>query len=73
MWSCGHVLESPKHYLLECPLYAGPRAQLVGLVNNYTDCNVNVLLFGDHNLNFEQNSIIFESVQKFIKDTNRFK
>ena len=50
----GHALESPKHYFLECPLYAGPRAQLVDLVNNYTDCNINILLFGDNNLNFEQ-------------------
>ena len=51
---CGQALESPKHFFLECQLYAGPRAQLVDLVNSYTDHNINVLLFGDHNLNFHE-------------------
>ena len=61
-----------KHYFLECPLYAGPRAELMEIINGITDCNINILLFGDKELNFGQNSIIFQSVHKFIEETNRF-
>ena len=70
--ACGHSVESPKHYFLECPLHAGPRADLMQTINEITDCNINILLFGNKELNFEQNCIIFQSVHKFIKDTNRF-
>ena len=70
--ACGNPVESPRHYFLECPLYSRPRAELIQTVSDITDCNINVLLFGDGNLNYDQNAIIFQSVQKFIKCTNRF-
>ena len=69
---CGFDIESPKHYFLDCPLYAGPRAKLLEVVNQHTDCNINILLFGDNNINFEQNCTIFQSVHNFIKETKRF-
>ena len=70
--ACGNNLESPGHFFLECPLYAGPRAKLVENVRNITDCNINMLLFGKKNLNFIQKSLIFQSVHEFIKTSKRF-
>ena len=71
---CGSAIESPKHYFLECPIYAGPRQNLITTINNLTACNINIniLLFGDKELSYIQNLQIFEAVHKYIKETNRF-
>ena len=69
---CGFNIESPKHYFLNCPLYAGPRQKLVNKISRLTDCNINVILFGDKNLSLNENKAIFRSVHKFIKDSKRF-
>ena len=70
--SCGFHIESPKHYFLNCRLYAGPRAKMLESINAITDCNINILLFGDNNLNYALNCTIFQSVHKFIKNSRRF-
>ena len=69
---CGLVVEKPKHYFLECPLYAGPRVDLITEIARITDCNVNILLFGDNTLSFDDNKTIFQSVHKYIHATKRF-
>ena len=69
---CGSAVESPTHYFFECPLYAGPREELIDSVSAYTDCNINVLLFGNKNLTLNQNKKIFQSVHKYMNDTHRF-
>ena len=69
---CGFHIESPKHYFLECPRYAGPRVSLIEGINQLTDCNVNVILFGDRKLNLENNLLIFQSVHDYMKETKRF-
>ena len=70
--SCGFPVESPKHYFLDCPLYAWPRAELLRTICEITDCNINILLFGDRTLNFEANKTIFQSAHNFIKESRRF-
>ena len=69
---CGAAVESPRHYFMDCPLHARPRNELINTVNSYTDCNINVLLFGIKNLTLNQNTKICESVHKFMIDTRRF-
>ena len=34
--------------------------------------SLNLLLFGSDNLNYNENSYIFKSVQNFIKESKRF-
>ena len=69
---CGFAVESPKHYFLEYPDYAGPRDTLMTSVNNVTECNINVLLFGKKDLSLEQNKRIVQSVHNYMKATKRF-
>ena len=70
--SCGFPVESPKHYFLNCPLHARPRAKLLRSISEFTDCNINVILFGDRNLSLECNKNIFQSVHNYMKETKRF-
>ena len=69
---CGANIESPAHYFLQCPLYAGPRISLLENINRLTNCNINIILFGDKNLTFKENKTIFKSVHNFIRDSRRF-
>ena len=69
---CGFHNETPRHYFLECPLHAGSRMNLLNEINQLTDCNINIILFGDRKLNLENNKLIFQSVHKYMKDTHRF-
>ena len=70
--ACGALLESPSHYFLHCPFYNGPRQKLLNIIEWYTACNINVLLFGDKNLTLEENKIIFTAVHQYIRSINRF-
>ena len=71
---CGFLIESPKHFFLEYPLYAGERDLMKRKIELITDCviNINIILFGCKDLSYKKNKKIFRSVQKFIKDTGRF-
>ena len=40
------------------------------ITNNF---NVNILLHGSDTLDFDNNRLIFDSVHKFIENTNRLK
>ena len=68
----GKKIESPSHFFLHCPFYHGQRKKLVNNIRKYTDCNINVILFGDKNLTFEENKAIFKFVHIYIKNSNRF-
>ena len=69
---CTYKLENNKHYLLDCPLYHTHRVKLQNIVSAISRCTVKILLYGDKNLNFEQNCIIFKAVQDYITDSGRF-
>ena len=72
---CGFIKEDPDHFFMSCPLYSHIRPNLLNSLNflegNYT-INANLLLFGNHNLSYDQNSIIFNAAQKFITQSQRF-
>ena len=72
--TCNNVIESPRHYFLECPLYAGSRAKLIRSLHWITNCNINinVFLFGDKKLSYNDNIKIFHSVHEYINETKRF-
>ena len=70
--NCGFHLESPKHYFIDCPLFAVPRVDLRNSIENFTAFNINTVLFGMKDLSIDQNKLICEAVHKFILETKRF-
>ena len=67
--SCGEI-ETPNHYLTECPNYSLQR----GLYLSNLPCPtiLNVLLYGSDRLSLRENSFIFLKVQQFIVASKRF-
>ena len=73
-------IETPTHYLLECPAFAALREEMFrGLrellppttINNTTKC-VHAIVHGISTASLDQNKNIFSSVQSFILQTHRF-
>ncbi len=71
--ACGFFRENSEHFLLDCILHSDHRRQMLNSLNRLNVViSVQLLLFGDESLDTDINIIIFESVQKFIKDSKRF-
>ena len=79
---CGAICESVTHYLLECPRYSALRlsllsvaAQVYGRRWNRLSAfhKVQLLLFGEPNLNVDDNIEIFKNVQQYIKLSECFR
>ena len=69
---CGNAVEDCFHFFFECPLYDNQRQKLFADVNNICTVNLDVLLFGENEMDLVTNKQIFESVHEFIKSTGRF-
>jgi len=68
---CGHP-ETTKHFLLQCQRYSDKRHELIDKVSPITCLTVDILLYGDNSKDLRSNTAIFEAVQKYIKDSQRF-
>ena len=68
---CGDV-ENTYHFLFECTNYADHRHVMNTTLVDFGQLSLNLLLFGDETLTFDQNVKIFDAVQCFISSTNRF-
>ena len=66
------AIENADHFFLRCHLYREHRVALQNSILQYSIFNLNVILKGDENLSYETNVSIFESVHKYIQNTNRF-
>ena len=69
---CGQLIESPRHFFLECPRYAGIRNNMITSISEITDCNINSILFGNINLDYSDNKIFFNlctSILKIVEDS----
>jgi hypothetical protein len=72
--TCGHNMEDNEHYLLNCPLYILPRQMMIQSLQNITHTNnldVDTLLYGSKNYDFATNKSIFETVHRFLLETDR--
>ena len=69
--ACG-LVEDTGHFLLYCPLYLNHRDDMLRSINHLCQPSLNILLYGDPNLNDNDNKQIFLSVQKYILNTKRF-
>ena len=71
--TCGVPVEDCEHYFMFCTNYNAARQNLFMTLRDI--CHIftlNTLLFGDKNLNTQQNEELFLAVQTYIKDTKRF-
>ena len=59
--------ETADHFLLECPLYHGQRQELFQVISLICPISVDVLLFGNSTVIYENNVKIFEAVHNYIK------
>ncbi len=69
---CGAPHESPYHYFFECPLYANSRLTLIDRVSIYSEATLRTLLFGASQSSLSDNRAIFDAVQNYIVETERF-
>ena len=68
---CGAPDEDSFHFFYNCPLYIPQRQILMNEIANFHITDWNMLLFGNENLNFEDNTRLFQAVHKYIENTNR--
>ena len=69
---CGLSVENNSHFLLECRLYTPHRQSMLNKLQVLPTITTDFLLYGDYNLTFEQNKVVFEAVQEFLKESGRF-
>ena len=70
---CGMDIENSTHFLFHCALHDEPRQIMMNKLSDLPPLSTEILLFGDLDLNFEQNKTIFNAVQTFFKETKHFK
>ena len=63
--NCGNPCEDAYHFLMECPNYTRYKTILFDKLRNFEPLNVVKLLFGDFNLNVNDNRIISSSYGLF--------
>ena len=68
---CGS-LENAQHFFFHCRNYDTPRADLLNTVSQYQTPSLSLLLYGNDSFSLETNTVIFETVHKFILDSKRF-
>ena len=68
---CG-AIEDTSHYLFVCTRYLDLRQDLINAVSVMCEPTLNVLLYGNTELSYEQNKEIFLSVQNYIIKSKRF-
>lgn len=70
-----NVIESPKHFLFDCPKFANERQIMLTEIDQsvgVNDLNSDLLMQGSEEIPYKNNIILFESVTKYIKNTKRF-
>ena len=72
MCACNLDIEDNNHFLLYCPLYAVQRQELIRSLQDLSQFDLNILLYGDELLDIQVNKAIFAAVHLYIKATERF-
>jgi len=70
--SCGHQEEDAFHFFFRCPNYNNERESLLSIVSQITQPTLNGLIYGEKELTFDQNCLIFGATHEFIITTKRF-
>ena len=70
--ACGNTEENALHFFHECENYANSRIVMFRQTRKYHPLSLNTILYGKSSLSDNDNSFLFQAVQKFIQDTGRF-
>ena len=70
--ACGNSNESSLHFLLECERFGNQRILMFRETKPFHPLSVNYLLFGKSNLSNDENTLLFQAVHRYIKNTKRF-
>ena len=65
---CGTGAENTEHFFFKCNRYSDKRAILFQSTMAFHPLNTKKLLFGDESLNYNDNCLLFASVQLFINN-----
>ena len=68
---CGNV-ENTDHYFFHCRFYHAQRTELIHEISQHTPVTLQILLSGNPLLSLHTNTLILETVHKYITDTKRF-
>lgn len=69
--ACGNI-ENTEHFLLHCPIYHNLRQDMTRSISHMCRPSINIFLYGDPNLSYNDNMLIFITVQDFLLKTKRF-
>ena len=69
---CGFENEDSDHFFFHCPLYHDCRLKLMNSVIRFSNVELNILLYGDDDLDLETNCKIFQAVHDYITESKRF-
>lgn len=69
-----NLIEDSYHFFFDCPLYHTNRLKLFESIINIQPIivSIDVLLYGSNELSFEKNVKLFECIESYISDTDRF-
>ena len=70
--TCGDPHETADHYFHDCTNYRQERTTLHHEIYRHCPITTDLLLFGNPDADDDTNTDIFDKVQKFILQTNRF-
>ena len=70
--SCGSINENAIHYFFECENYSNARIVMFRSTRRYHPLSLDYLLFGKPTISDNENLLLFQAVQQYIKDTRRF-
>lgn len=69
---CGALQETAFHFFFECPNFINERNLLLAQIDLIANPTVDIVLFGDTNLEDPDNVEIFQAVHTFIRESKRF-
>ncbi|MCG8048754.1 MAG: endonuclease/exonuclease/phosphatase family protein [Candidatus Thiodiazotropha taylori] len=70
--NCSEVNEDAEHFFFVCSNFTRERIIFFQSTRTFHPLNLNKVLFGDEALSSQENGILFQAVQTYIKSTDRF-
>ena len=68
---CGSDNEDTYHFFYVCPLFTNQRQSLLRSITTFNITDWQMLLYGNNNLDFDQNVMLFKAVHDYIENTGR--
>lgn len=70
--SCGYENENAEHFFFQCENYTNIRINLFRETRPFHPLSVDYILYGKPTLSNENNFLLFQAVQRYIRETKRF-